>query len=252
MPPSPWPYLDSPGPLAIAHRGGAGDAPENTLAAFQQAVDLGYRWVETDGRVTADGVLLAFHDDDLERLTGRPGKISDLPWREVAAARICGEAIPTMDDLLGAWPDVRVNIDPKQDSAVGPLAESIRRTASTRRVGIGSFSDLRLTRMRKLVGPDLCTSVGPLGIARLRLASYGLPVGPFASACAQVPMRGPGGIPLVDARLLAAAHERGMQVHVWTVDEPDEISRLLDLGIDGIMTDRPAALKDVLVRRGQW
>ena len=102
MPHSPWPFLDHPGPLAFAHRGGAGEWPENTMPAFEHAVGLGYRYVETDVHATADGVLVAFHDDALDRVTDRTGKIADLPWSYVAEARVDGrEPIPRLDDLLG-------------------------------------------------------------------------------------------------------------------------------------------------------
>jgi glycerophosphoryl diester phosphodiesterase len=252
VPPSPWAYLDAPGPLAFAHRGGAGLGAENTLAAFQRAVDLGYRYLESDTQLTSDGVLVAFHDDDLTRLVGRPQRISQLPHREIASIRIDGESIPTVEEVLGSWPGLRVNLDPKRDQAVTPLADVIRRTNSSRRVGIGSFSDGRLARMRRLVGEELCTSLGPLGVARLRASALRLPAGPFRAACAQVPVHGPRGVTIVDERLVAAAHRRGMQVHVWTVDDPDEMVRLLDLGVDGLMSDRPEVLKDVLVARGEW
>src|SRR5688572_1897868 len=126
MPASPWPYLDHPGVIAFAHRGGALDGPENTMAAFARAVDLGYRYVETDVHATADGVLVAFHDDRIDRVTDRTGAIADLPWAEVRAARIGTEPIPLFEDLLGAWPHLRVNVDPKHDAAVAPLAEVIR------------------------------------------------------------------------------------------------------------------------------
>jgi glycerophosphoryl diester phosphodiesterase len=252
VPPSPWPYLDHPGPLPIAHRGGALDAPENTLPAFERAAALGFPYVETDARVTADGVAVAFHDDDLGRLAGRPGRISDLPWREVAAARVGGEAIPRLDELLGSFPNLKVNVDPKQDQVVDLVAEAVRATASLDRVGVGSFSGRRLARLRRLLGPRLCTALGPLAVARLRLASLGLPTGPLPAPCVQVPVRAPGGVPIVDRRFLAEAHRRHIQVHVWTVDDPDEMGALLDLGVDGLMTDRPAVLKDVLQSRHQW
>ena len=116
---SPWPYLDHPGPLPFAHRGGASEWPENTMPAFQHAVALGYRYLETDVHATADGVLVAFHDDVLDRVTDRTGVIAALPWSDVRRARVAGEPIPLLDDLLGTWPEVRVNIDPKQDAAVG-------------------------------------------------------------------------------------------------------------------------------------
>jgi glycerophosphoryl diester phosphodiesterase len=247
-----WPYLDHPGPLAFAHRGGASDEPENTMPAFQRAVDLGYRYVETDVHVTADGVLLAFHDDRLDRVTDRTGVIAELPWSVVKEAKVDGrEPIPRFEELLGAWPDLRVNVDPKHDAAAAPLVDALRRTGAVDRVCVGAFSDARIARIRAAIGPALCTSLGPRGVARLRAASYGLPAGRFAAGCVQVPVR-QGPVAIVDERFVRAAHRRGLQVHVWTIDEADEMGRLLDLGVDGIMTDAPAVLKDVLVARSQW
>ena len=254
-----WVFLDHPGILAFAHRGGAGDWPENTLPAFAAAVALGYRYLETDVHVTSDGRLVAFHDASLDRVTDREGSIADLPWSEVSRARVApptgtaaaDAAIPLLEDLLGTWPEARVNIDPKHDSAVDPLVEVIRRTDAWDRVCVGAFSDRRLARFRRLTGNRVCTGLGPAGIARLRLASFHAPVGSFAAGCAQVPTRARGRT-LVDARFVAAAHAHRMQVHVWTIDDAIEMQRLLDLGVDGIMTDRPTLLKEVLVARGQW
>lgn len=252
MPASPWPVLDHPGPLAFAHRGGAGDWPENTLPAFAGAVELGYRYVETDVHVTADGVLLAFHDDHLDRVTDRVGEIAAMPWREVRGARVDGrEPIPLLEDLLGTWPELRVNIDPKHDECIDALVEVVRRTGSIDRVCIGSFSDRRLAALRGRLGDRLCTSLGPRGTARLRGASWHLPAGQLSAGCAQVPTTIKG-VTLVDERFLAAAHDRSLQVHVWTIDDPAEMHRLLDLGVDGIMTDRPGVLRDVLIERGTW
>ena len=246
------PFLADP-PLAFAHRGGAGDWPENTMPAFEGAVALGYRHLETNVHLTADGVLVAFHDESLDRVTDRSGAIAELPWSEVRQARVDGrEPIPLLEDLLGAWPDVCINIDPKHDRSVEVLAEVIERTGSVERVGIGAFSDRRIARLRARLGPKLCTSLGPRGVARLRTASLGVPAGRFVSAqCVQVPPQARGRT-LVDDRFVATAHRHGLQVHIWTIDEPDEMERLLDLGVDGIMTDRPAVLKDVLQRRGCW
>jgi len=249
---SPWPFLDHPGPIPFAHRGGAGDWPENTMPAFEGAVALGYRYVETDVHVTSDGVLLAFHDDRLDRVTNLTGAISELPYREVRLARVDGrEPIPLLEDLLATWPDLRVNIDPKHDGAVDALAEVIARTNSVDRVCIGAFSDQRLATLRHTLGPRLCTSLGPRATARLRSATVGLPTGQLPGACVQVPPRFRG-IPLVDRRFLDSAHERGLPVQVWTIDEADEMVELLDLGVDGIITDRPGVLKTVLEQRGQW
>ena len=123
-----FPYLDHPGPIAFAHRGGGKEQPENSMAAVAHAVGLGYRYIETDVRATRDGVPVLFHDASLDALTDRDGKISDLSWDEVRRARIAGrEPLLRLDDLLGAWSDLRVNLEPKSDQAVEPLADAVRR-----------------------------------------------------------------------------------------------------------------------------
>ena len=248
-----YPFLDWPGPLAFAHRGGASQAAENTMPAFQDAVDLGYRYLETDAHLTADGVLVAFHDDRLDRVTDRTGVIAELPWAEVQQARVGGrEPIPLLEDLLAAWPHVRINIDPKTDSVAEPLAAAILRTGTIDRVCVGAFSDKRIAHVRALAGAGLCTSMGPREVARLVAASRRLPgAGGITSPCAQVPIA-QGPLPLVTRRFIDAAHGLGVQVHVWTIDDRAEIERLLDLGVDGIMSDEPEVLKDVLVARGAW
>jgi glycerophosphoryl diester phosphodiesterase len=249
-----YPFLDWPGPIPFAHQGAHWDGGpgENTMSAFEAAIEMGYRYIETDAHVTADGVLVAVHDDTLDRVTDRTGVIGELPWSEVRKARVAGtEQVPLLEDLLALHPDIRVNIDPKHDAAVEPLAEAIRRTDSIERVCIGAFSDRRLARMRALLGPGLCTSMGPRQVARLVAASRGLPAGRFTAACVQVPVRR-GLVPLVTPRFLEAAHNRELQVHVWTIDEADEMRALLDLGVDGIMTDAPDVLKQVLDERTDW
>ncbi len=146
---------------------------------------------------------------------------------------------------------MRINIDPKHDAAVDPLVDLIERTGTIDRVCIGAFSDRRLARVRQRLGPQVCTSMGPRQVARFLVASRGLPSGTFSAACIQVPVkRGP--VPLVTERVVAAAHDRGLQVHIWTVNDADEMRALLDLGVDGIMTDRADVLKAVLQERGEW
>ncbi len=252
MPSSPWPFLDHPGPLAFAHRGGAGDWPENTMEAFENAVGLGYGYVETDVHVTSDGKLVAFHDEHLGRVTDRSAGIADLPWSEVAATPVGGTGrVPLLEDILGAFPELKVNIDPKVDGAVEPLAAAILRTGSVDRVCVGSFSDSRLARLRAIVGDRLCSSLGPGGTAKLVAASKGVPTGRLQAACAQLPVA-VNGVAVTTPKLVAAAHDRGLQVHVWTIDDPAEMVRLLDMGVDGIMTDRCSVLRGVLEDRGQW
>jgi glycerophosphoryl diester phosphodiesterase len=247
------PFFDHPGPLAFAHRGGASDAPENTAAAFEQAVNLGYRYLETDVHVTSDGVAVAFHDEDLQRTCGRAGRLHELPWAEVDTARVEGrEPIPRLDDLIAAWPDTRWNLDCKSDRAVEALVDVVRRLGALDRVCIGSFSDRRLNTLRRRLGEGLCSSLGPVATARLVAASRTHPsVARPRGQAAQIPVR-QGPVPVVTKALVDTAHRLGLQVHVWTVDDPGEMHRLLDLGVDGIMTDRPSVLRQVLEQRGQW
>jgi glycerophosphoryl diester phosphodiesterase len=245
-------FLDHPGVLAFAHRGGALEAPENTLAAFQYAVDLGYRYLETDVHATRDGVLIAFHDDKLDRVTDATGVIAELDYAQVKSARIGGlHPIPLLADVLTAWPDIRVNIDPKADNAVAPLIRVLKDLKAQDRVCAGAFSDARIARIRAAFDGKICTSLGPRGVLRFRAASFGLPLGGFAAGALQVPVRA-AGMALVDAKLVRAANTRGLQVHVWTIDDEGEMERLMSLGVHGIMTDRPALLRDVLKKRGLW
>jgi glycerophosphoryl diester phosphodiesterase len=215
-------------------------------------VGLGYRYLETDVHVTSDGVLVAFHDDRLDRVTDRAGIIADLPWSQVRLARVGGtEPVPLLSDILEEFPDARINIDPKHDAAVQPLVHVIRSLAAVDRVCIGSFSDVRIAQSRALLGPRLCTSLGPRSTARLAAASRGLGRPRYLAGAAQVPTT-VRGRELVGRRFIDAAHRCGLQVHVWTIDEAAEMSRLLDLGVDGLMTDRAELLRDVLRSRGQW
>lgn len=256
MKPAKFAYLECDGLLAFAHRGGAGQWPENTMPAFQGAVDLGYRYLETDVHATRDGVLLAFHDESLDRVTDGTGRISDLDYADVAKVRVDGrEPIPLMEDLLGAWPEVRVNIDPKLDNAAAPLVEVLRRTGAIDRVCVTSFSGRRTAWIRDQLGPELCTGLGPLSVTRLRFSSWSGPLrglwGGFVEGCAQIPTH-QYGIRLTDRALIDGAHQAGLQVHVWTIDDPGEMNRLIDLGVDGLMTDQPEVLKSVLTARGLW
>lgn len=242
------PFLDWPGPIPFAHRGGASIAPENTLAAFRHAVDLGYRYLETDVHATADGVLVAFHDVDLSRTCGRPGLIGEMSWSDVARARVDDrEPIPLLEDLLEEFGEARINIDCKSDAAVEPLIATVRRTGCIDRICIGAFSDRRLRRLRGALGEGLCTALGPLEVAGLRLLGRR----PHTPTAAQVPVR-QGPIEIVTEGFIERSRRHGIDVHVWTIDDPDEMSRLLDLGVGGIMTDRPDLLREVLESRRQW
>jgi glycerophosphoryl diester phosphodiesterase len=250
--PSVHPYLDVGHPIAFAHRGGASVHPENTERAFRHALDLGFTHIETDVHVTRDGVAIAFHDDRLERVTDRVGVIAELPWAEVCRARVDGtEPIMRLDELLEAFPAAHINLDPKHGAAVEPLADTILRTAAVARVMVGSFSDRRIDRVRRIVGDELAVSAGPRRTLALVARSWKVPAPLPRVQAAQVPVS-IRGITLVTPRFISYLHGQGMQVHVWTINEADEMRRLLDLGVDGIMTDQPEVLRDVFAERGAW
>jgi glycerophosphoryl diester phosphodiesterase len=258
------PFLDQSGPIAFAHRGGAGEAPENTLVAFDIAVRLGYRYLETDAHLTRDGVLVAFHDDHLDRVTDRTGAIAELAIAEVEAAdagysfsldggrsfpfRGQDIRVPRLEEILVRWPDVRINIDPKSDPCVGPLVALLDRLGSWERVCIGSFSDRRLRQIRALGRGQACTSMGPHAVAIARLAATLGWMPRQGADCVQVPLRR-GRIPLVTERFLRTAHRAGLPVHVWTIDDQVTMDDLLSLGVDGIMSDRLRLLADVFNAR---
>lgn len=252
-PPIRHPYLDHPGPIAFAHRGGAADGLENTVAQFRRAFETGYRYMETDVHATADGRLVAFHDTTLDRVTDGAGRIADLRWDDVRQARVGGrEPVPLFEELLETFPEVRWNVDIKAEPALRPLLDLIERTDAWDRVCVGSFSEARVLRAQRLAGPRLATSFGTRGVLGLRLRSWGLPAAVRRSAvAAQVP-EAQSGVPVVDQRFVRAAHARGLQVHVWTVNEPARMHRLLELGVDGIMTDHIDTLRKVMEDRGVW
>lgn len=263
--PAPHPYfgpLDDSGrrPVAaLAHRGFSHghENLENSMAAFAAAVDLGYRYVETDAHGTRDGVAVALHDESLDRTTDGTGLVADLPWDEVRRARIGGtEPVPLLTDVLGTWPGLRVNIDVKGDSGVAPVAAAIEATASHDRVCVTSFSPRRRRATLARLSRPVATSAGRGEVirflvgARLRLSPL-VSLGLRRVDALQVPVA-EDGVTVVDARTVAAAHRAGRYVHVWTVDEPAQMHRLLDLGVDGLVTDRADLLRDVLVDRGLW
>ena len=288
-------FLDAPGPLAFAHRGGAAHAPENSWRAFEHAVGLGYRYLETDLQATADGVLVTFHDKTLTRVCGQDGRVRRLSHAELSAARIGGtEPIPLLEDLLAAWPDVRFNLDVKDVPAIAPLPEVLRRTNAWDRVCVVSFSASRLRATRRALGRPVCMAASPLGTAAVRfgaprgrhdkrgpgrsqgpvtglepwggsraMGSGGLSPGRRSASpgqrwpltdwltrsgvrCVQVPAS------MATPSFIGRSHALGLQVHAWTVNDQPTMQRLLDLGVDGIMTDETVALREVLTARGQW
>lgn len=249
------PFLRGPRPRAFAHRGWHVDdlsGMENSLSAFRRAVDEGYRYVETDARATADGVVVLQHDADLERTTDGRGSVRRLPWSVVGSARIAGrERVCRLDEALEELPDALFNVDVKDDSAVEPVLRVLRRQRAFSRVCLAAFDERRLGRLRREAGPAAITSMGGASARRLWLGSRygGWPLrSAVAGSAAQVPPR-QGRIRVVDARFVRLAHRWGAEVHAWTVDEPERMRALLDLGVDGLITDQPRVLREVLRER---
>lgn len=250
-------YLDSPTPIAFAHRGGslveANVGIENSMEAFTHAYELGYRYLETDVHVSADGRVYAFHDDTLERMSGNPAAIASLTADLVDGELLGGRvAIPTLESVLRTFPDVRLNIDVKSDAAVEETCAVIEDYDAVERVLLASFDHARLKRIRERL-PAVATSASSREAALVKLLPKGvlrLLNVPRAVAL-QVP-ESRHGIRVVTRSFIRRAHALDLQVHVWTVDDADSINRLLDLGVDGIITDRTDILKDVLVDRGTW
>lgn len=250
------PYFDNGGrPVALAHRGFSLEGLENSMRAFQAAVDLGYRYLETDAHGTRDGVAVALHDSTLDRTTDATGEVADHPWTHVKTARIGGvEPVPTLEDVLGTWPDVKVNVDVKGESGIGPIAAAIERTQAHDRVCVGSFSADRRRATLKLLSKPVATPA-----AQREAIAWWLGVWAKAEPKAslgevdalQIPWRN-GPVPFIGRRHIDAAHAAGREVHVWTVNRRDHMEHLLDLGVDGLVSDRADILKDVLIARGQW
>jgi glycerophosphoryl diester phosphodiesterase len=245
--------------VAFAHRGGAYhpeiEGLENTLAAFEHAVALGYTHLETDVHTTSDGVLLAFHDSVLDRVTDSTGEIAAMTLADVRAARIgTHHQVPTLAELFDTFPTARFNIDLKARAAAPALAAFLTEREAWDRAVVSSFSPATLRAFRRLSRGKARTGAHPLEVAAYvalpsaRLARLATPGRPVAL---QIPhKRGP--LTIAGRGLIRRAHANGLQVHVWTIDDPAEMRELLDRGVDGLMTDRTDLLKDVLVERGQW
>jgi glycerophosphoryl diester phosphodiesterase len=248
------PFFDHDGPLALAHQGGADEAVENSTEAFANAHRIGYRYLDIDLQVTKDDVVVAHHDDTLDRLTGFSGTVAERSWAELSEARLPnGEPLARFDDLCDAHPDANWNIELKTDHAIGATVDLIRRRGLGPRVCFSTFSDRRMWKLRRAVsGLGTSTSTPKYATLWLRISSF----------VSFVPYRTPAhvsqappvqtGITIIDERFVRRAHDAGVAICAWTIDEADEMRRLLDLGVDGINSDTPTTLKSVLEERGQW
>lgn len=260
-----FPYLDGAGVArAFAHRGGAKLFPENTRTALEGALALGYTHVETDVQRTRDGEIVLFHDLTIDRTSNGTGRVSDLSLAELRALdlgyrfvapdgstpfRGRGASVLTLADAIALDPSLHLNLEMKQPMARA-LWDFIERHGVHDRVLVASAEERWGDDFRALARGRVATSPGYAGVLRFWLGvQTGLHrVFEVAFDALQVPRRHVV-LTVVDRRFVEAAHAHGVQVHVWTIDDPTEMRALLDLGVDAIMTDRPDVLREVLAAR---
>lgn len=260
------PFLDVDRPLLFAHRGGAKLWPENTLYAFQNALELGVTFWETDLHATRDGTLVLHHDERVDRTTNGSGRIRDLRYAELGELdagywfkdengeypyRGKGLRIPTLGEVCDLSPISRLNVEikPRGRSVVRKLWQFIEHRGLHDRILVAAERDPNVRRFRRYSAERVATSASRREVIRFWLAVRARVdrFFPVEFDALQVPLSY-GGLTVVDRPFIRAAHRHGVQVHVWTLDEPSEIRRLLNLGVDGIMSDRPDRLMNLGAR----
>ena len=244
------PFFDHDGPIPLAHMGGRGEAAENSAAAFANAASLGYRHLDIDLQTTSDGVLVAHHDETLERLTGLAQPVAELSWAQVAELRLAdGQPLARFDELVETHPDALWNIELKDDRSIEPTVELIRSRAMGERVCLNTFNDLRMRRIRRAAAGLGSAYSTPIAVTLWLKAASLVPFLPFRTSAqsTQAPVRDRG-VRVLDRRFVKRAKRAGLVVIVWTINDVDEMQRLLDIGVDGILTDNPTTLKELLDR----
>ena len=236
--------------IGLVHRGGADETTENTIPAFQYASDLGFKFIETDVQASKDGIIVIFHDNDLSRMSDRKEKISDLSFEEIKEVELKGGGkIPTLEETLITFPDLKFNIDVKTNDAVEGAAKVIGKFSKSENICLASFSSKRLNKLRNILGQDFASSSSQKEVVGLLLNSIGLNIISSIGKCVQVPPS-QWGVPIITKRFIDSVHNMGKKVHVWTIDDKDQMDNLYRLGVDGIMTDKPTALKEFLIEKG--
>jgi glycerophosphoryl diester phosphodiesterase len=236
----------------IAHRGGSLEKLENSSSAFQNAWALGYRYMETDMQASSDGVVYIFHDDRLERVSNGTGLFCEHSSEEIDALRLNnGEPIPRLADVLEALPEALFNIDIKRADGTKPLADFLSTHPEAHRVVAASFVGKRLRALKAMVGRTIPVTAVQNDIIRIKLIGLGLPLARPDVVAVQVPISHYG-IKIVTPSFIKNCHDLGIKVHVWTIDDEAEMRWLIDLGVDGVMTDKPSLLKQVCLDMGCW
>jgi glycerophosphoryl diester phosphodiesterase len=262
-------YLEPPRPRVFGHRGAAALAPENTLVSFAVASRLGASYLELDVHGTADGTIVVLHDDTVDRTTDGSGPVREMPWRgverldaghgfrfaaDVAAFPYRGQGvrIPTLESVLREFRGHRFNIEIKQaePAIVDEVAATLRREGVASHTLLAAESAAIMADIRRAVGDETVTGSSVGDVLAFFAALDGETLGAYEhpGVALQIPTR-VGDRVLVDRRSIDAAHARGVEIHVWTINQADEIERLLDLGVDGIMSDSPGLVRAAAERR---
>lgn len=243
-------------PVVIAHRAGGNEAPENSIVAVRNMQEKGFKYIETDLYATSDGVVILHHDPELDRTTDGTGKISDYTWAELSKVTDeSGNRLMRLDEVLEEFPDLIFNMDSKENSVVRPLIRTLQRQGGIDQVSLSSFSEMRLKFLRSQL-PGVKSSLGTAAIGQLVLAAHspsslrsalatGVPGPAKGAEAVQVPMAA-GKVSVINPQFIELAHARGLAVHVWTINEETEMNEILDLGVDGIITDEPSLAQRVI------
>ena len=242
-------YLNYNGLAVMAHRGGSLEAPENTIESFKYAIEIGSDIIETDIQLSSDGVPYIFHDDDLKRIPGIEKNFNDLLASEIDELNIFGDfKIPTLEETLKQFPDTKFQIDFKTDEVVDPAIEIINKLPHVKKnLCIASFSSQRLQKIKSKLS-DVTYSMGPHEVLKLLLKSFGIYRGEVGGDCLQIPVYRYG-IKIVTKRFVDFCKRENIKISVWTINSTEEMDYLIDLDVDGIITDKPKALINLLASK---
>ena len=238
-------YLHYDGLTVLAHRGGVDESFENTLESFDYSKNLGCKFIETDVQVSADGIPYIFHDDDLKRVLNISSRFDSLSSQEIDKLKIFDQyRIPKLEEALNEFPEISFQIDFKTDEVVAPALDVIKKTKSFERICVASFNSERLKRVRSTY-PDLCISMGPNEVIKTLISSFGLYKGAIDGDCLQIPIRYYG-VRVVTKRFVKYLKSKGLKIMVWTINDVKTFEYLIELKVDGIITDKPKLLFETL------
>ena len=244
------PFFEDYSFFGFVHRGGDEVETENTIEAFKYSSDLGFVFIETDVQATKDGHIVIFHDASLKRMAGVNKSINELTLKEINEINLLGGGkIPLLSEALETFPDLRFNIDIKTEDALEETIQIIKKMNFLDKTCLASFSSSRLKRIKNLAGPEACISSGQMDIFKMMCQSIGIELQATMSQCAQIPVK-QWGVPVLTKRFIETAKKQNKFVHVWTIDDIDQMFELIEFGVDGLMTDKPSVLKEAMLKKG--